>query len=103
MFFINLLQKCEVQQTTGLINRLITQKEQKEQQLKQLDKLDEVYQAWDKSPQTSQMRSLAQVLNSPLMQERLANINQQRQQQEQLPKSALQQPHQKQHRAGLSL
>lgn len=92
----------QVQQTTNLIIQLLTQKEQ---QLQQWEKLDEVHQAWDKSPQTSQMRSLANVLNSPLMQERLANINQLRQQQEQLPKPGLQQPHQQQrdYSKGLSL
>jgi len=74
----------QVQATTGLISQSITQKEQKEQQLKQWNKQDEVYQVWDKSPQTSHMRSVASVLNSPPMQERLATINQQRQQQKQV-------------------
>ncbi len=46
---------AQVQATTGLISQSITQKEQKETQLKQWDKLDEAYQAWDKSPQTTQM------------------------------------------------
>lgn len=73
---------AQVQQTTGLISQSIIQKKQK-QQLKQWEKLDEAYQAWDKSSQTSQIRSFATVLNSPPIQERLASINQQRQQQKQ--------------------
>jgi hypothetical protein len=74
----------QVQATTGLISQSITQKDKKEQQLQQWTTQEDVYQAWSNSPQTSQMRSLASVLNSPSMQERLANINQQRQQQKQV-------------------
>jgi hypothetical protein len=66
----------EAQQTLQNIERLLSQKEQKEKQLQQWQRQEEAHLDWVKTPLTSQMRSLAQVLKLPQMQERLISIEQ---------------------------
>ena len=65
---------AQVEQTANKLENAITHLQQRENQLGQWNKLERAYQLWDKSPQTVEMRSLAQGLKSPQLQERLNSI-----------------------------
>ena len=73
---------AQLESTMSLISQSIAEKDQKESQLKEWVKLASTYSAWDKEPHTEQLREFAVVLKLPQMQSRLANIQQQHQQQE---------------------
>ncbi|OWY64401.1 hypothetical protein B7486_47525 [cyanobacterium TDX16] len=62
--------------TLNKISNLINRKEQKEAQLRQLERQAETYQAWIKTPLTTKMRSLAEVLQLPPMQKRIDRLQQ---------------------------
>ncbi len=70
---------AQAQQTLQKIEWLLSQKEQKEKQLQQWQRQEEAHQNWEKTPRTSQMRSLALVLKLPQMQKRLTSIDQSQQ------------------------
>ncbi|WP_148298185.1 DUF6908 domain-containing protein [Synechocystis sp. PCC 7509] len=65
---------AQVEQTANKLDNAIAHKQQKDHQLGQWNKQEMAYSLWDKSPQTMEMRSLAQGLKSPQLQERLTSI-----------------------------
>ncbi len=71
---------AQVQQTANKLDRAIALHQQKDTQLQQWGKQAQAYQVWNKEPQTMDMKLLAQGLNSPQIQERLATAQKQSQQ-----------------------
>ena len=65
---------AQVEQTANKLENAITHLQQRENQLGQWNKQERAYSLWDKAPQTVEMRSLAQGLQSPQLQERLNSI-----------------------------
>ena len=65
---------AQVEQTANKLENAIAHLQQRENQLGQWNKQERAYSLWDKSPQTVEMRSLAQGLKSPQLQERLNSI-----------------------------
>ena len=66
---------AQVEQTANKLDNAIAHLQQRENQLGQWNKLERAYSLWDKSPQTVEMRSFAQGLKSPQLQERLSSIS----------------------------
>jgi len=66
----------QVKQIASKLEKAIAHKQQKEHQLGQWDKQAKAHQAWNKDPQTIEMRSLLEGLKSPQAMERLVSINQ---------------------------
>ena len=64
----------QVEQTANKLDNAIAHLQQRQNQLGQWNKLGRAYSLWDKSPQTVEMRNLAQGLKSPQLQERLNSI-----------------------------
>lgn len=71
----------QAQVTTELISKLIAQKDHKEIELRQWGEQERVYQSWENTPRTTQMRSLFKIFKLPQIQERVASIHQQNEQQ----------------------
>ena len=65
---------AQVEQMANKLDNAIAHLQQRQNQLGQWNKLERAYSLWDKSPQTVEMRSLAQGLKSPQLQERLNSI-----------------------------
>ena len=65
---------AQVEQTANKLDNAIAHLQQRQNQLGQWSKLERAYSLWDKSPQTVEMRNLAQGLKSPQLQERLSSI-----------------------------
>ncbi|WP_009630237.1 hypothetical protein [Synechocystis sp. PCC 7509] len=65
---------AQVEQTANKLENAIAHLQQREHQLGQWNKLERAYSLWDKASQTMEMRSLAQGLKSPQLQERLSSI-----------------------------
>ncbi len=65
---------AQVEQTANKLENAIAHLQQRENQLGQWNKQERAYSLWDKSPQTVEMRNLAQGLKSPQLQERLNSI-----------------------------
>ncbi len=65
---------AQVEQTANKLDNAIAHLQQRQNQLGQWNKLERAYSLWDKSPQTVEMRNLAQGLQSPQLQERLNSI-----------------------------
>lgn len=84
----------EVEQTLKLISKTVNQKNQKEHQLKEWDRQAEAYQAWEKDPRTSEMRSLWKVFKFPQVKSRLTKIQQGQKRQEQERQARLRQSQQ---------
>ena len=66
---------ADAEATLGQISHAISHKKHYENQLSEWDKQEEVYQAWKSDPKTVEMHSIATVLESPQMQQRLTDIN----------------------------
>ena len=71
------------QQTLEIIGEAIAHKKQFEQQLQEWEQHAIAHQSWLTDPQTAQMRSIAEVLELPQMQERLTTAKQEKQLQRQ--------------------
>ena len=65
---------AQIEQTANKLDNAIAHLQQRENQLRQWNKLEGASSLWDKSPQTVEMRNLAQALESPQLQERLSSI-----------------------------
>ena len=65
---------AQVEQTANKLENAIAHLQRRQNQLGQWNKQERAYSLWDKSPQTVEMRSLAQGLKSPQLQERLNSI-----------------------------
>ncbi|MES1026480.1 hypothetical protein ABN584_26640 [Gloeocapsa sp. BRSZ] len=66
---------AQLQQTKESRNRLLAEKEVKEKQLTKWNQQEEAYQAWEESSKTIEMLSIAQAINLPQIQERIADIS----------------------------
>ena len=66
--------------TLGQIRKALVHKEHYENQRGEWNRQTQVYQAWERDPKTVEMHSIAAVLESPQMQQRLTDINQELQQ-----------------------
>ncbi len=65
---------AQVEQTANKLDNATSHLQQRQNQLGQWNKLERAYSLWDKSPQTVEMRNLANGLQSPQLQERLSSI-----------------------------
>ncbi len=65
---------AQVEQTANKLDNATSHLQHRQNQLGQWNKLERAYSLWDKSPQTMEMRSLAQGLHSPQLQEQLSSI-----------------------------
>jgi hypothetical protein len=68
------LAAAQVEQTANKLDNAIAHLQHRQNQIGQWNKIERAYSLWDKSPQTVEMRSLAQGLQSPQLQERLNSI-----------------------------
>lgn len=65
---------AQVEQMANKLDNATSHSQQRQNQLGKWNKQERAYSLWDKSPQTLEMRSLAQGLQSPQLQERLNSI-----------------------------
>ena len=87
----------QLQKTVKQIDSTQSQKNQQQSQLQLWAKLAQVRSNWEKEPQTTQVHSIAEVLNLPQMHQRLDRIQQERFSQQ---AELRQQPQQEQSRRG---